>query len=180
MIDQLTVALKATVVKWLGAHYATGTDLNASTPIYKDEGFDPGDSETYSHLNSAPEYSIVLHNVRFNNLGEHPHSALKIEYLADITLVRKSANQWSVSDRHNRIMMGSESAPLGNALLEAAGMLAIYLRQVALDTGSGSYISYWQDITGQSGLRSIGDWASITVSIRALFMVDRTTLPTPQ
>lgn len=178
MIDNVLYAVKTHIDDFLRVHYTSGTDINTDTDIYTIHDFDPQDRNSYKPLLNEPNYSVVIHDWSVNNLLEHPHSHLKIEFNCSITFVSKNAAAWDKSNEIHYVYSGSSATPAINPVTSITLNYAKYTRanHIVKDTLS----SYWEDVTSIEYGQRVGEyWFPTTCRLRALFMESKTISVTP-
>ena len=176
MIAGITIALQDFITDFLTANYTSGTDVSSTSPVYALPEFDPQDVDTFDRIKIANDYSFVIYDVAYVNDDLHPNSHLKIRCSCSIAVVYRSGNQYDLTNRAYRPIIGSASAPLANSMSALVGDLAKYARSNG--TNKGGVESYWQDITRvEPPIIIKGKYIVIVCRLEALFMESKTIDP---
>jgi hypothetical protein len=175
----LTDGVQNGLVIFINTYYASGNDILTKEFVYRDPLFDPNDTNTFSHLNASENVSFVLWDVSDEHTEDYPVGMLRIRYSCNISLVRKSANQWDVSNKRNRVLSGSTVAPYMNSSQEIMVNLASFFQQNKLTDDTSVQVSFWQRITRIEAPIIHKDFVVVTGRFEALSMQSNTLSITP-
>lgn len=180
MITRVTNGLYKSIYAFITAYYSSGNDSLANAPIYTNPTpeFEPDNLESYQKLLSSANFSVVIHNPELSNRDDHPVGFVNFIYEADVTFVRKSANAWDVTNRRNRVVRGNSSAPYMNSLGDLVMNFQAYTQKNKWDDGSG-VVTFWQRLERIQAPKQVGDFISITGSMRAMGQYSTTLSITP-